>query len=133
MKTPEITVEQMVEWLKEEKRFWSHFAYYGKIIDAIIAALEPATEGERREMLEHFNKHVSFIIGGEDTCPTCVKIRTLILGNQGGAVTEKEQVAGLEPWVEEELRQSMDVANKFHDEIIGKPIREAGVAGKEGQ
>lgn len=102
----EISKEQMVELLKAERRGRENNinAGYGgaiieceiQIIDAILAALEEkggVSEGEREEMVGALNHDWRWMeLDGVNPVPSIEmrdKICLLILGNQGGAVTDK--------------------------------------------
>ncbi len=137
----DITREQVVEWLENERKDWlwaiEHPEYYGdltvhkktlSILDAILAALaepELVTEGERKKMLVALDDSKIFR-GWHGRQFEFNAIRALILGNYGGAVTEKF----IEKWAKVFVDKFIHGRAGDTKSIIREMLREAGVAGK---
>jgi hypothetical protein len=65
------------------------------VIDAILAALSGPSEEERADLVNHFDIEV----GVKEDCPTCQKIRALILGNPAPRENEERLRVALKSMV----------------------------------
>lgn len=97
---------------------------------AALADKGGVSEEERRDMLGHFEGRCHVPQYGE-SCEWCDKIRLLILGNQGGAVTKEliYRIAG-ELSTQDYIPMGLGHPEKIALFLLGK-FREAGAAGKE--
>ena len=115
--------KQRTRWLEEISKGNPFYEYQDvKIIDSILAALSGPTEEERKELCDFLERLLDSKIWSYEGHRKIRRIQ-FFLGH-AAREGEKEEERELEPWVEKELRQAIDGANKFHDEIVGNLVPE---------
>jgi sulfur relay (sulfurtransferase) complex TusBCD TusD component (DsrE family) len=127
---------------------------YNMVRALILGSRGGVSEEEKGLMIKHL-KNLAWAShhGPIELCPNCHKLRALILGNQGGAVSPDTQVspcgetsgAVKEGWIKETARTMTNAADLLgklsteellalgegNENYLRRRLREAGAAGKE--